>query len=244
MIESFINAETMKNNITLHFDYVDGMAYVECSDRTPVTFLEYSTYPYSTFVSYPCVVVTRRNEIKKAFFVTSCSVFHHNDGSVEQYEGFVEIDDDGEPISDHLYNAEMRKVEFLDVLRWHYTKPEMVEVEKQFLPEQKNIIVRCQGTTSNVNAKYMYDMDNPKRYEEFERKCLEKRILNEADQLKKRIAEMEVCSVKECKGAGTSLELHLEVNPKIQEIIDQHTKHWQDMIDKHNKKFGLESIKM
>ena len=156
MIESFIKAETMKNNITQHIDYVDGMAYVECSEWKPITPFEYSTCPYSIFSSYPCKVVTRENEIKRAIYVTARSLFHLNDGSIEQYEGFVEVDDEDEPISGHLYNSEMRKVEFLDVMRWHYTKPEFMEIEKQFLPfaEMKNVKVRAQGTTSKINPKY------------------------------------------------------------------------------------------
>ena len=158
MIESFIKAETMKNNITQHIDYVDGMAYVECSERKPITPFEYSTCPYSIFSSYPCKVVTRENEIKRAIYVTARSLFHLNDGSIEQYEGFVEVDDEDGPVSGHLYNSEMRMVEFLDVMRWHYTKPEFMEIEKQFLlfAEPKNIKVRIQGTSSNVNKYILY----------------------------------------------------------------------------------------
>lgn len=80
--------------------------------------------------------------------------------------------------------------------------------------------------------------------EELERKRLMDLIQAESSQLAAHIAKMEVCSTMECKGAGGSLELHLEVNPKIQEIIDQHTKRWQGMVDEHNKKFGLNKIMM
>ena len=88
-------------------------------------------------------------------------------------------------------------------------------------------------------------------YEELERERIMHLIRTEGDQLAKRIMKMEVCFPrrvvfipKEENGKVGSFELQFEQNPLIQEIIDQHTKHWQDMVDEHNKKFGLESIKM
>ena len=76
-------------------------------------------------------------------------------------------------------------------------------------------------------------------------------IQKEGSQLADRIAKMEVCLPrrvvfipKEENGKVGGFELQFEQNPLIQEIIDQHTRRWQDMVDKHNKKFGLESIKM
>ena len=88
-------------------------------------------------------------------------------------------------------------------------------------------------------------------YEERERKHLMEQIQKEGEQLAARIAKTEVCFPrrvvfvpKEENGKVGSLELQFEQNPLIQEIIDKHTKHWQDMIDEHNKKYGFESIKM
>ena len=88
-------------------------------------------------------------------------------------------------------------------------------------------------------------------YEELERKRLMEQIQKEGDQLAKRIMKMEVCFPrrivfipKEENGNVGSFELQFEQKPLIQEIIDKHTRRWQDLIDKHNKKFGLESIKM
>lgn len=89
-------------------------------------------------------------------------------------------------------------------------------------------------------------------YEEMERKQLMETIQMEGDQLAKTIMRMEVCFPRkvvlfvpnEKDGKVGGFELKIETPPEIQAIIDLHTKRWQDMIEKHNKKFGIGKIMM
>ena len=100
-----------------------------------------------------------------------------------------------------------------------------------------------------MNSENQQTSINP--YEEMERKQLMETIKREGDQLAKTIMRMEVCFPrkvlfvpKEKDGKTGSFEIQFETRPEIQELIDLHTKHWQDMIEQHKKKFGLGKIMM
>ena len=87
--------------------------------------------------------------------------------------------------------------------------------------------------------------------EEIERKQIMETIRTEGDQLAKTIMRMEVVFPrkvlfvpKEKDGNVGGFELKIETPPEIRELIDRHTKRWQDMIEQHNKKFGLYKIMM
>ena len=89
----------------------------------------------------------------------------------------------------------------------------------------------------------------PNPEEEMERKQLMETIRAEGDQLAKTIMRMEagfpkkvLFVPKEKDGKVGGFELKIETPPEIQELIDRHTKRWQDMIEQHNKKFGLGKI--
>ncbi len=87
--------------------------------------------------------------------------------------------------------------------------------------------------------------------EEMERKQIMETIQTEGDQLSKTIMRMEVAFPRkvlfvpnEKDGKIGSFEIQFETPPEIQELIDRHTKRWQDMIEQHKKKFGLGKIMM
>lgn len=85
-----------------------------------------------------------------------------------------------------------------------------------------------------------------------ERKQLMETIQREGDQLAKTIMRMEVCFPRkvvlfvpnEKDGKVGGFELKIETPPEIQAITDLYTKRWNDMVEQHNKKFGLDKIMM
>ena len=88
-------------------------------------------------------------------------------------------------------------------------------------------------------------------YEEVDRRHLMELFRIECDKLVKTILELEmrypkrvILVQKKDENGNVVCELRFENHPLVQGVIDQHTKHWQDMVDKHNKKYGFESIKM
>lgn len=112
----------------------------------------------------------------------------------------------------------------------------------------KHVIWKKKGVDKMINEP-SHIKPNPE--EEMERKQLMETIRAEGDQLAKTIMRMEagfpkkvLFVPKEKDGKVGGFELKIETPPEIQELIDRHTKRWQDMIEQHNKKFGLGKIMM
>lgn len=118
--ECMASADERPKDIIMYIS--NSMPYVECSERLPIPSLEYSTYPNSIFVSYPCIVVTKENDVKFAIYVHATSLMPRNDGSRTEWEGFAETYENGEPVHDVLSD-------FLNVQRWHYVYKEVADKE-------------------------------------------------------------------------------------------------------------------
>lgn len=87
--------------------------------------------------------------------------------------------------------------------------------------------------------------------EEMERKQIMETIRSEGDQLAKAIMKIYSSSPQivlfvpnEANGKTGALELQIQTDPKIKELTDLYTKRWHDMVEQHNKKFGLDKIMM
>ena len=108
----------------MHFDYVNGCAWIEVEDHLPVLKNNFSPTPYLVESSDLCLVVTSTG-IKQAVY--TCLTDRRNGktskGWVEKPEYFANLD--------FLYFVLDYKE--IDVIRWHYsiTPPEKCNNENQ-----------------------------------------------------------------------------------------------------------------
>lgn len=78
---------------------------------------EYSTTPYSIWVSAPRRVLTEEGKVTTAIFFTATSMWCDNEGHVERKKGYVEWDEemvDGTYDKDPVYQA-LEKNKYLEV---------------------------------------------------------------------------------------------------------------------------------
>ena len=111
----------MDNSTTIfHSDYVDGKIYTDIKDGLPLYSNIYDEFPVYIVFSQPCRITTSNDINTEAVYVLAVSCSPNNDGTRNEWRGFIEIpkdrkDDDWSFVED-IFKEELT----LDVIRWHY----------------------------------------------------------------------------------------------------------------------------
>ncbi len=119
------------DTFNLHIDYVDGKVYTEIEDGVPVFSELYSESPICIMFSQPCRCITSDRRNTEAVYVIAISCAMNNDGTRDDWRGFVEVPkdkkDDDWSFVENVFKEELT----LDVNRWHYIGEEPISYLKQ-----------------------------------------------------------------------------------------------------------------
>lgn len=110
----------------LYYDEEAGCYWIEAGEYLPLAVWTYDDSEMKTFFSVPCEVWKADGKFTRAVFVSAYCIRPRNDGTLNQWEGWVEIPDNQKllALTGWLFVEGIFKGNTIDVQRWHYDIPD------------------------------------------------------------------------------------------------------------------------